>query len=111
MLIVNHSVLPLEQHEGWHSRSLAGPALGCAALAVRQLVLEPGASLPAQAAAGVRILLVLAGQGKQRLDGEPQSFHAPCSLHVPARAEQQLVNSGATPLQLIEISALAPGAP
>lgn len=105
MLIVNHAVLPVELHPGWHSQCVAGPSLGCASFEVRLIELEAWASSAPSVHAGERVLLVQAGSGKQRLDGQPQDFNAPCTLHVPAQARHQLCNCGATPLRLVEISA------
>jgi len=79
MLIVNHAVLPVELHPGWQSQCVAGPALGCAGFEVRVIELEAWASADLSVHRGERVLLVQAGSGKQRLDGEPQAFHAPCT--------------------------------
>ncbi|TDP72730.1 cupin domain-containing protein [Roseateles toxinivorans] len=111
MLIVNHAVLPVELHRGWHSQCVAGPNLGCAGFEVRLIELDAWASSDVRVHAAERVLLVQAGSGKQRLDGEPQEFHAPCTLHVPARARHQLCNCGATPLRVVEISAPSCAAP
>ena len=104
MHVINHTSLPREQRDGCDCQTVAGREFG-APFEVQMLQLAPGAATPPCRDAAARVVLVLAGSGKQRLEGAPQSFHAPCTVHVPAGAEHQIINNGLTPLQLVVIAA------
>jgi mannose-6-phosphate isomerase-like protein (cupin superfamily) len=105
MHVINHASLPREQRDGRDCQTVAGRELDGAPFEVQMLQLAPGAVTPPSRHTAARVLLVLAGSGKQRLDGAPQSFQAPCTVHVPGGAEHQIVNNGLTPLQLVVIAA------
>jgi quercetin dioxygenase-like cupin family protein len=104
MHIINHASLPREQRDGCELQTVAGHALG-SPFEVQMLQLAPGAATPLHRDASARVVLVLAGSGKQRLEGAPQGFQGPCTVHVPAGAEHQFINNGLTPLQLVVIAA------
>ena len=104
MHVINHTSLPREQRDGCDRQTVAGRELGTP-FEVQLLQLAPGAVTPPCRHAATRVLLVLAGSGKQRLEGAPQSFHAPCTVQVPGGAEHQIINNGLTPLQLVVIAA------
>ena len=103
MHVINHTSLPREQRDGCDCQTVAGHALG-GPFEVQMLQLAPGAATPPRRHAAARVVLVLAGSGKQRLEGAPQSFQAPCTVQVPGGAEHQIINSGLTPLQLVVIA-------
>lgn len=103
MQIINHTHLPRTERDGCREQLVAGPSLGVAALSAHLCSLAAGAATPLRVHAGVCVVLVLDGFGKQRLAGSPQSFHGPCTLVVPAGTEHQIVNTGVTPLQLVLI--------
>ena len=106
MHVINHTSLPREHGDGCECQTVAGPQLCDAPFEVRLLRLEAGAATPPCRHDTARVVLVLSGSGKERLEGAPQSFHAPCTVHVPAGSEHQIVNNGVTPLQLVVIAAV-----
>jgi gentisate 1,2-dioxygenase len=80
MHVINHASLPREQRDGRDCQTVAGRELDGAPFEVQMLQLAPGAvTLPSRHTAA-RVLLVLAGSGKQRLDGAHKAFRrrAPC---------------------------------
>jgi len=107
MLVISHACLPSSHHDGCICQTVAGPALGVSSIDARVWTVPASATMPASVDARPRVVLVLAGSGKQRLAGAPQSFHAPCTLIVPALAEHEVVNTGALPLHLVVIAAHA----
>ena len=108
MLVISHACLPCLDHDGCTSRTVAGPAFGVDAFDASVWTVPVGAATPARQHDGACAVLVLAGSGKHRIAGAPQHFHAPCTLLVPPRAEHEIVNTGALPLQLVLIVAPAP---
>jgi quercetin dioxygenase-like cupin family protein len=109
MLVISHACLPCSSHDGCTCRTVAGPALGVCAIDASVWSVPVGAATPARLHEGTCVVLVLAGSGKHRVAGAPQSFRAPCTLIVPPLAEHEIVNTGALPLQLVVI--VAPAAP
>jgi quercetin dioxygenase-like cupin family protein len=107
MLVISHACLPSSDHDGCTCRTVAGPALGAGAMEASMWTVPVGAATPARQHDGACVVLVLAGTGKHRVAGAPQGFSAPCTLIVPARAEHEIVNTGALPLQLVVIAAQA----
>jgi quercetin dioxygenase-like cupin family protein len=105
MHVINHASLPREQRDGRDCQTVAGRELDGAPFEVQMLQLAPGAVTPPSRHTAARVLLVLAGSGKQRLEGAPQGFQAPCTVHVPGGCEHQIINNGLTPLQLVVIAA------
>ena len=105
MHVIDHTCLPRDSAEGRECQTVASPALCGVPFEVRVLRLAPGAATPAGCCERAQVVLVLGGSGKERRDGGPQGFHAPCTLHVPAGAEHQIVNNGVTTLQLVVIAA------
>ncbi|MGE5115983.1 MAG: cupin domain-containing protein [Betaproteobacteria bacterium] len=105
MHVIDHTCLPRDAADGRECQTVASQALCGVPFEVRVLRLAPGAATPPGRCGTAQVVLVLAGSGKQRVDGGPQGFHAPCTVHVPAGAEHQIVNNGMTTLQLVVIAA------
>lgn len=108
MHVINHSALPRTGGGGCQRQTVAGAAVGPAPFEVELLCVEAGARLSTPAQLHVRVLLVLAGSGKQRLEADPQHFHAPCTLIVPGGMAHEIVNNGVLPLRLVAIAAPSP---
>lgn len=105
MHVINHTSLPRSSpSEGCECRLVAGATVGDAPVEVHLLQLAPGAATPSCCHDAALVVLVLDGCGKQRVEGAPQSFAAPCTLCVPAGAAHEIVNNGVTPLQLVVIT-------
>jgi len=105
MLVISHACLPYANHDGCTCQTVAGPALGVSAIDASLWTVPVGAAMPVSRHDGPCVVLVLAGSGKQRVAGAPQSFRGPCTLIVPPLAEHEIVNTGALPLQLVVIVA------
>jgi uncharacterized RmlC-like cupin family protein len=103
MHVIRHGALPRTSTGGCHQQLVAGAGLGQAPVEVHLLSLDAGGHTHTAAHGEVRVVLVLAGSGKQRLGSDPQSFHAPCTLIVPAGVSHEIVNNGMLPLQLVAI--------
>ena len=97
MHVINHTSLPREHGDGCECQTVAGPQLCDAPFEVRLLRLEAGAATPPCRHETARVVLVLSGSGKERLEGAPQSFHAPCTVHVPAGSELAEASSARRP--------------
>lgn len=111
MHVIDHTCLPRDAADGRDCQTVASPALCGVPFEVRVLHLAPGAATPRGCCGAAQVVLVLAGSGKERRDGCPQGFHAPCTVHVPAGAEHQIVNNGVTTLQLVVVAAVPLAAP
>ncbi|MGA0608806.1 cupin domain-containing protein [Caldimonas sp. KR1-144] len=103
MHVINHSALPRTGCDGCQRQTVAGAAVGPAPFEVELLCVEAGARWTTPAQPHPRVLLVLAGTGKQRLEADPQHFHAPCTLIVPAGVAHEIVNNGVLALRLVAI--------
>ena len=103
MLVISHSSLPCTVQNGCTRQAVAGSGIGGTAIEASLWTVPVGAATPPHVSPGGRVVIVLAGCGKHRLAGQPQSFRAPCTLIVPSRADHEIVNIGVLPLQLVVI--------
>jgi mannose-6-phosphate isomerase-like protein (cupin superfamily) len=108
MHVINHSALPRNGSDGCQRQTVAGAAVGPAPFEVELLCVDAGGRWSTAAQPNARVLLVMAGSGKQRLGNEPQPFHAPCTLIVPAGLAHEIVNNGVLPLRLVAIGGPTP---
>lgn len=108
MHLINHSALPRTGHDGCQRQTVAGAAVGPAPFEVELLCVDAGSRWSSEPHPLARVLLVMAGSGKQRLGNEPQPFHAPCTLIVPAGLAHEIVNNGVLPLRLVAIASPLP---
>lgn len=111
MNVIDHSTLPRLDAAGRRRFSAVGTRLGFTSFELWVEALDPNARADLQPHDRDRAVLVQAGHGSLLLDGAPQRFHAPCTLILPADMQCELVNIGATPMQLVVAIAALPVAP
>lgn len=110
MHVVNHVHLPSLGIGGELRLIAVDQSRGITGFEMWIRTLEPGANTDTACHGGELALVALSGAGKLQIDGGPQRFQAPCTLVIPAGSPYILVNSGLTPLQLVQVFVPTPGA-
>jgi quercetin dioxygenase-like cupin family protein len=93
---------------GLDHRTLAGQADGLAHLSVWRQSIAPGAATPPHRHDCEEVVLVDAGCGELRIDGEAHAFGPDSTLVIPRNADHQIVNTGSEPLRLTAAFSVSP---
>jgi len=97
------SGLPGIDHE-----TLAGSNAGLRSLCLWRQSLGPGAATPPHRHHCEEVVVCLSGEGELHIDGRVERFGRDCTVVLPADVDHQLVNIGATPLEMIAVFGTAP---
>ncbi len=108
MIIHDDSELITDVLPGISHRTLAGPEHGLQHLEVWSQSVVPGSATPPHCHDCEEVVLVLAGEGTVRLEGQERTFHQGDTLIVPANVVHQIVNTGSEPLRTLAALAMSP---
>ena len=95
--------LPGIDHATW-----AGAAEGLTALSLWRQRLAPGACTPPHSHGCDEVVLCLAGSGEVHVGGEVHRFAAERTVVLPKGSVHQLLNTGATPMEVLGIFSATP---
>jgi mannose-6-phosphate isomerase-like protein (cupin superfamily) len=101
MPVISHNRLEQYEIPGIAHRTVVSRRLGTESFEVWDQTLACGAATPPHSHHCEEAVVVLSGSGQLMVDGNIESFAAPCTLTVPANAAHQISNSGKNELRLL----------
>jgi quercetin dioxygenase-like cupin family protein len=111
MNVISHAALPVTSFACGELRTVASDRFCETSLHIDVVSVDGAGRLSQPPSRAVRLIVVLEGAGKHRINGESTGFEAPCTLYVPRDAAHEIINNAACPLRYIQISEGEPPAP
>ena len=108
MKVIDNATLPHAQLPGLDHVTLAGADVGLRKLSVWQQTIAPGGATPPHFHDCEEVVLVTAGIGAIRVPSGSHTFGAGTTLLIPPLEDQQIVNTGSTPVELAGIFSTTP---